>query len=222
MRLNIRLSTRTLFVSAILSLGLTASSRAVAIPLPVPVLLSAGGKSHSASYMLEGQVDTLLVGSSVHIFRNGAVIDSVQITPTTTSKAFSKRVPLLVGDNSFRAAQAFGTSTSGKSNTVTVHFDTAAGFFMPVPMVPGASFDINTVDAAAKVALRIFDTAGDLVIRFESREPRTTYSFVWDGKNGSEQSVHRGPLVAVAAIDYPDGTHEIIRQVFLFDPRGAP
>jgi len=28
--------------------------------------------------------------------------------------------------------------------------------------------------------------------------------------------------VAVAAIDYPDGTHEIVRQVFLFDPKGTP
>jgi hypothetical protein len=34
--------------------------------------------------------------------------------------------------------------------------------------------------------------------------------------------VRRGPLVAVAAIDYPDGTHEIVRQVFLFDPKGSP
>jgi flagellar hook assembly protein FlgD len=128
-----------------------------------------------------------------------------------------------VGDNSFRAAQVLdSTSVSPKSNTVIVHFDTAAGFFMPVPMVPGASFDLNTVDAAAKVELRIFDTVGDLVIRFQNREPRTTYSFVWDGKNGSGQSVRRGPLVAVAAVDYPDGTHEIVRQVFLFDPKGSP
>ncbi len=219
MRFHIRLSTRTLGVLAILSLGLATASGAGAIPLPAPVLTSPGGKVHADSYLLKGSVDSLRVGSTVRIFRNGAVIDSVALT---TSKGFSKRVPLLVGDNSFRAALAVDTSTSPKSNTVTVHFETAAGFFMPVPMVPGASFDINTVDPAAKVELRIFDTAGDLVIRFQSREPDTFYSFLWDGENGSEQSVRRGPLVAVAAIDYPDGTHEIIRQVFLFDPKGSP
>ena len=219
MRLNIRFSTRTLFAFAILSLGLAVASAARATHLPAPILTSPGGKSHADSYLLKGQVDSLVVGSQVRILRNGTVIDSVVITPT---KAFSRRVPLLVGDNSFRAVQTLGTSTSPGSNTVVVHFDTAAGFFMPVPMVPGASFDINTVDPAAKVELRIFDTVGDLVIRFDSRESRTTYSFVWDGMNGSEQSVHRGPLVAVAAIDYPDGTHEIVRQVFLFDPKGSP
>lgn len=209
-----------LFAALVVLVALVAPAGAV--PLSAPVLTSPGGKSHADTYLLKGTADSLLVGSVVRILRNGTVIDSVAITATTTTKAFSKRVPLLAGDNSFRALQAFSTSTSPKSNTVVVHFDTAAGFFMPVPMVPGASFDVNTVDPAAKVELRIFDTAGDLVIRFDSRESRAFYSWVWDGKNGSGQSVRRGPLVAVAAIDYPDGTHEIVRQVFLFDPKGTP
>ena len=194
---------------------------AIAIPLGAPVLTSPGGKSHADTYLLKGTIDTLLVNSVVRIERNGTVIDSVVITPTTRTKAFSRRVPLLVGDNLFQARQTSVAGFSPRSNSVVVHFDTAAGFFMPVPMVPNASFDINTVDPAAKVELRIFDTVGDLVIRFDSRETQSFYSWVWDGKNGSGQSVRRGPLVAVAAIDYPDGTHEIIRQVFLFDSKGS-
>lgn len=209
-----------LFTALVVLVALVAPARA--ITLGAPVLTSPGGKSHADTYLLEGTADSLLAGSVVRILRNGAVIDSVEITFTTRTRAFSKRVPLLVGDNLFQARQAMGSDVSGRSNAVVVHFDTAAGFFMPVPMVPNASFDINTVDPAAKVELRVFDTVGDLVIRFDSREPRTFYSWVWDGKNGSGQSVRRGPLVAVAAIDYPDGTHEIVRQVFLFDPKGSP
>jgi len=189
------------------------------LALPAPVLHSPGGKAHTDTYLLEGEVDSVRADSWVRIFRNGTRIDSVSAAKDTL---FSKRLPLLVGDNSFRAVLSKGTSTSPGSNIVTVHFDTKAGFFMPVPMVPGASFDINPVVTAVKVELRIFDTGGDLVIKFESHETRDFYTFPWDGKNGSLQSVRRGPLVAVGAIDYPDGTHEVVRQVFLFDPEAAP
>jgi hypothetical protein len=189
------------------------------LALPAPVLTSPGGKSHTDSYVVAGSVDTLIAGSWVRILRNGTVIDSVS---AATNKQFSKRVPLLVGDNSLRAVLANGTSVSVGSNIVTVHFVTQAGFFMPVPMVPGASFDINPVETAAKVELRLFDTGGDLVKKFESRDARNFYSFPWDGKNNSYLAVKRGPLVAVVVIDYPDGTHDVIRHALLFDPQGSP
>lgn len=189
-----------------------------AVPLPAPILLSPGGKSHADTYVLQGKVDLVRPDSWVRILRNGLPIDSVSVA---TDVLFSKRVPLLVGDNSLRAVLYLGTSVSPGSNIVNVHFDDRPGFFMPVPFVPGASFDLNPVVTAAKAELRVFDTQGALVVRFENREPRTFYSFPWDGKNASFQNVLRGPLVAVATIDYPDGTHDVIRQVFLFDPEGS-
>ena len=220
--ISTRIAIRCCAVAAIL-LVLAAPSLATLAgrmrALPAPVLTSPGGKAHTDSYLLEGKVDSVRTDSWVRILRNGTVIDSVS---AATSTLFSKRVPLLVGDNSLRAVLAWRTSVSTGSNIVTVHFDTRTGFFMPVPMVPGASFDINPVDAVVKVELRIFDTGGDLVKLFESRESRTFYSFPWDGKNNSYQAVKRGPLVAVAVIDYADGTHDVIRQAFLFDPEGSP
>jgi hypothetical protein len=186
--------------------------------LGAPIIHSPGGKSHADSYLLKGEVDSIRTDSWVHILRNGIEIDSVSAARDTL---FARRVPLLVGDNSFRTFLTWRTSQSPGSNIVTVHFDTAAGFFIPVPMLPGDSFDLNPVQPATRVDVRIFDPAGDLVIKFESRETKDFYSFVWDGKNGSFQSVRRGLLVAVGALDYPDGTHEVVRKAFLFDPEGT-
>lgn len=191
-----------------------------ALPLAAPALKPFDGKAHTDSYLLKGEIDSVRTGSWVRVYRNGAVLDSISAAVDTL---FSLRVPLVVGDNSFIAVlRDKKFNESPQSNRVSVVFDTHSGMYVPVPMVPGRSFDINPVEPAVKVELRIFDTTGDLVVKFESREPRTFYSFPWDGKNGSYQGVRRGPLVAVGAIDYPDGTHDVIRQVFLFDPEGSP
>jgi hypothetical protein len=217
-RIAIRFPAALVVTTAVMAIAAT-SFGVRAVPLAAPILLSPGGKSHADVYVLKGKVDSVRPNSWVRILRNGLPIDSVSVA---TDTLFSKQVPLLVGDNSLRAVLYLGTSVSPGSNFVNVHFDDRAGFFVPTPFVPGASFDVNPVETAVKVELRIFDTTGDLVVRFESREPRVFYSFPWDGKNGSYQSVRRGPLVAVGAIDYPDGTHDVIRQVFLFDPEGSP
>jgi hypothetical protein len=190
------------------------------LPLAPPALKPFVGKSHTDSYLLKGEVDSVRTGSWVRVMRNGVVVDSTSASGDTL---FSLRVPLVVGDNRLTAVLRDSSfNVSPVSNAVSVHFDDRSGLFVPVPFVPGASFDLNPVETAVKAELRIFDTTGDLVIRFQSREPRAFYSFPWDGKNGSYQSVRRGPLVAVGAIDYLDGTHDVIRQVFLFDPEGSP
>lgn len=211
--------------------SVSAGSNIVTASFNIPILTSPGGKVHTDSYVLKGKVDAVLPASWVRIFYNGALIDSL---PTSKSPEFSKRYPLVVGDNSFQAVYVAGDSvktdsstvwrlsTSPGSNIVRLQFVTQAGFFMPVPMVPGASFDLNPVAPTVKVELRIFDTGGDLVKKFESNEPRSFYTFPWDGKNNSYLQVKRGPLVAVGLIDYADGTHDVVRQAFLFDPQGAP
>lgn len=197
-----------------------AQSAARALPLAAPVLTPFNGKAHTDSYLVTGDVDSIRTDSWVRVLRNGVVIDSTAIVTRTS---FSVRVPLVVGDNTLTAIlRDKSFNTSPPSNSVIVNFVDKPGLFMPVPMVPGASFDLNAVETAVKAEVRIFDTTGDLVVRFESREARVFYSFPWDGKNGSFQSVRRGPLVAVATLDYVDGTHDVVRQVFLFDPKGAP
>jgi hypothetical protein len=59
---------------------------------------------------------------------------------------------------------------------------------------------------------------GDLVVLLEDDAAKQYYSFAWDGINGSGKNVKKGPLVAVAALDYPDGSHDVFREVFLYDP----
>jgi hypothetical protein len=88
-------------------------------------------------------------------------------------------------------------------------------------MTPGQAFSLNAVEPAARAELRIFDTAGDLVIRFEGTRPAHLLFVPMDGKNGSHQSVRRGPLVAVGTLDYPDGTHDVLRQVVSLRSRGV-
>ena len=207
---------------AVIALALAAASAPIAglssralTPAP-PVLTPFDGKSHTDTYLLEGEVDSVRAGSWVRVLRNGVVIDS---TSAATDTLFAIRVKLVPGYQTLTAVYRDAAfNVSAPSNIVSVRFDDSSGLFVPVPFVPGASFDLNPVTTAVKAELRVFDVTGDLVIGFESREPRTFYSFVWDGKNGSFENVRRGLLVAVGAIDYPDGTHSVMRQVFLFDP----
>jgi hypothetical protein len=190
------------------------------LPLHAPKLSPFDGKSHADYYVLKGEIDSVRVGSFVRVYRNGAVLDSVSGSVDTL---FSIEVPLLVGDNTFIAVLRDAKfNESPQSNRVSVVFDTRSGMYIPVPMTPGAILSLNSTEPATKAELRIFDTAGDLVIRFEGRDSRTYYAFPWDGKNGSYLSVRRGPLVAVGTIDYPDGTRDVLRQVFLYDPQGSP
>jgi hypothetical protein len=176
------------------------------------VLEPFAGKWHSDSFLLEGEVDTTRFLSWVHIFRDGALVDSVT---TTLDSLFTVRVSLEPGENSFSAVLFDSARVqSPPSNTVTIFFDTSAGFFVPVPFGPGATFDLNAVSDALGADVRVFDVAGDFVVRFESREAQTFYA--------SGERVHRGPLVAVGTIDYPDGSHKVVRRVFLYDPEAPP
>lgn len=185
-----------------------------------PRLAAFDGTTHTSTYPLSGTVAVAEIGSWVHIFRNGTPVDSVS---TALTKSFTVRVPLLTGRNDLVAVlRDASRNASGPSNTVVVRFEAQGGLFLPVPFVPGAAFQVNAVRTAAGATLRIFDVTGDLVVKFENRDARQFYSFPWNGVNGSGVAVQRGPLVAVGAIDYDDGTHDVVRRVFLFDPEGNP
>ena len=197
----------------------TAPARAQ-VTLPAPELEPFNGKWHTDTYKLRGEVDTTHFGGFVRILRNGIVVDSVT---TTIDSTFTVKVDLSPGDNFFTAVlRDSGFVVSPPSNRVSVYFDTGAGLYLPIPFAPGASFDLNAVNMATRADLRLFDVAGGQVIHFESSQSQTFYSFLWNGLNQSGERVRRGPLVAVATIDYPDGSHQIIRRVFLFNPEASP
>ncbi|HEX6791305.1 MAG TPA: hypothetical protein VF247_08355 [Candidatus Krumholzibacteria bacterium] len=187
--------------------------------LAPPVLEPFDGGTHTSSYLVEGTVDTLRLDSKVLILRNDVVIDSAA---TVKTKSFSVRIPLLPGKNTITAVRVAVIDSvlqvSPPSNAVHVNFVETETFFIPVPFPPGGSFDLNPGREASGATLRVYDMVGDEVARFENRTPRSYYSFIWDGLNGGSEAVRRGPLIAVAVIDYPDGTHDVRRRAFLFDP----
>ena len=184
---------------------------------PSPPLLDPfTGTWHSQSYRLEGSAgnggDS---GTFLRVTRNGAPLDSLAIT---ASGRFQIDVPLVVGRNTLLAYLRDGAGNlSGPSNAVVVSFQSAAGVFVPVPFAPGDRFQINADRVARSATLRVFDVTGDLVTRFDDDSARQYYSFDWNGRNSSDRNVRRGPLVAVAIIEYDDGTRDVFREVFLFD-----
>jgi len=109
-------------------------------------------------------------------------------------------------------------NASPPSSAVTVTFDTGAGIFAPAPFGPGDVFDVNANRVATHCTLRVFDLSGLVVVVLEDDGDQEFYSIPWNGQNGSGLDVKKGPLVAVAAIDYDDGTSDVFRAVFLFDP----
>jgi hypothetical protein len=188
--------------------------------LPAPVLEPFDGRWHAPTFTLRGEVDHARFLSRVRVLRNDAVVDSVF---TSLDSLFTVQVALEPGLNEFTAILVDSSlATSPPSNRVIVRFDTSAGFFIKIPMAPGSSFDLNAVGQASRAEVRIFDMAGDIVVEFESAQPLTFYSFIWNGRNGSGERVRRGPLIAVGILDYPDGTHDVVKRAFLFDPEGSP
>ena len=107
---------------------------------------------------------------------------------------------------------------SPRSTTLTVNFDTGAGVFAPAPFGPGDQFDVNTDRRATGCSLRIFDLLGQVVRVFEDGNAANSYSFEWNGLNGSSADVRKGPLVVVATLEYGDGSREVFLEVFLYDP----
>ena len=181
-----------------------------------PVLDAFNGAWQTVSYPLSGSVDNAGDTSTlVRVERNGAVVDSV---PSALSSRFTLNIPLLVGRNELVAYQRDGAGNlSGASNPVVVTFASNGGLFFPVPFAPGGTFQVNAARVARSATLRVFDVTGDLVTLFEDGSARQYYAFNWNGRNSSDHPVRRGPLVAIAAVQYEDGTREIYREVFLFD-----
>lgn len=152
----------------------------------------------------------------VRLFRNGALVDSIT---GLIGEDISREMPLIPGANTFTAiAIDDAGNISPTSNAVTVTFDNTAGLFIPQPFQPGDEFQLNLVRAARAVELRVYDLKGNLVTTIDVPTAETAISVTWNGLNGDDKSLQRGPLVLVASITYADGGSERKRELFLFKP----
>lgn len=184
---------------------------------PAPVVDATGGTWNTARYPLTVRAnDGGEFGAFVRIYRNGALVDSASTAQHDTVEIDVELVP---GRNDIYATlRDAALNESAPSNTVRVTFDTGAGLFARAPFRPGDSFDINASRTASGCTLRLFDMTGQIVKILEDNSVRQYYALPWDGVNGSGVNVRKGPLIAVASIDYGDGARDIFREVFLYDP----
>jgi flagellar hook assembly protein FlgD len=110
-------------------------------------------------------------------------------------------------------------NVSEPSNTIEITFDNSAGLFIPQPFKSGDAFQVNLSKNASSVTLRLYDLGGNLVKILRGTEVSSNISIPWDALNGDGEEVKKGPLVAVAAIVYADGSdREIIRESFFCEP----
>jgi hypothetical protein len=185
---------------------------------PAPVLDPAPSATWNGSrYPLTGRAnDGGDAGAFVRVYRNGALMDSVS---TFLSDDFELDVALVPGRNDLVAVLRDGAfNLSPPSNTVTVTFDTGAGVFAPAPFGPGDAFDVSANSIATRCTVRVFDMTGVAVVSLQDGTASQFYSLKWDGINGSGVDVRKGPLVVVVALEYADGSRDVFREVFLFDP----
>jgi flagellar hook assembly protein FlgD len=152
----------------------------------------------------------------VRLYRNGSQFDSLL---TIIDDKIDQTVFLDPGLNVFVATVVDeAKNESAPSNEVRITFNESTGLYIPVPFHPNDVFQLNLSSEANQVTLRLYDLSGDLVVVLEQTMPGKNFTFAWDGKNGDGEDVKKGPLVSVAEIFYADGTKEVIREIFLFEP----
>jgi hypothetical protein len=152
----------------------------------------------------------------LRVFRNGELVDSLS---GLIEEDFSLEVMLVPGINIFTALTVDEAgNVSPFSNSVEIVFNNSSGLFIPQPFQPGNEFQLNLARDARSIELRIYDLAGDLVQIIEESPDGTSVSIPWNGLNGDDKSIERGPLVLVAGIIYMDNETESQRKLFLFKP----
>ncbi len=172
--------------------------------------------TRSPEFILDGTVS----GASsfiLYIYQNETLIDSIFPNvpgnwpyPMTLAPGLN-RIYATMGDDA--------GNVSAPSNTIEVTFDNSAGLYIPQPFKQGDAFQINLSKNASSVTLRLYDLGGNLVQILYGSDISMNVSIPWDALNGDGEDVKKGPLVAVAAIVYADGSaREIIREIFVCEP----
>lgn len=204
-----------------------------------PVLASLPPVVRSPSVVIDGnpggaQTDVM------RIYRNDELADT--LFPNIEGQ-WPHTLGVEPGLNRIRAVMVDDAgNASPPSNTVQTTFDTSSGFYIPQPFRAGEAFQLNLTADARRVTLRVYDLSGYLVRKFElegdlqaraaaaprsgadgrhppQRAPSSAFvSIPWDGSNGDGDAVRKGPLVAVAVIEYDAGSEETLRQAFMFEP----
>jgi flagellar hook assembly protein FlgD len=172
--------------------------------------------TRSPVIMVNGALADSAGTSVIRFFRDGTAIDSVH---TAVRPFLPRELRLAPGLNRITARAVDSAGNEGApSNEIQVTFQEAAGLVIEQPFVPGASFRLMLAQEAARVTLNIYDLGGQLVESLRTLGPGTEIIVSWDGTNGNFEIVKRGPLVAVAVVDYVTGGSDVFREIFLFQP----
>ncbi|UCG51240.1 MAG: hypothetical protein JSW58_13740 [Candidatus Latescibacterota bacterium] len=184
---------------------------------PPPLLTHPPPVVHSPDFLLDGVIDPSIGFEDIMIiYHNDAAPDTIfpkgpgQWPHALTLDPGLNRIWAEIVDEA--------GNTSGPSNTIEVTLDTSMGLFILQPFRPNDSFQINLAEPTIAVTLRIYDMSGNLVEMLYNQDSSTNISILWDGLNGDNEQVKKGPLVAVAHVKYTGGGDLVFREIFLFEP----
>jgi hypothetical protein len=180
-----------------------------------PVLEELPATTHAPEVLLRGTAEGDFT-DVMRIYRNDVLADTLQ--PKLTGE-WPHLVALEPGLNRIHAVMADEAgNTSAPSNTVEITFDAASGLYIPQPFHAGDAFQVNAAKPARSVTLRVYDMSAHVVCVLLGRFSGDFVSITWDGLNGGGEKVKKGPLVAVARVQYEGGDEESLRGIFLFEP----
>jgi hypothetical protein len=186
------------------------------VPPATPVLNQPPSPTRNSVLVLDGTVSSDT--DVMRIYRNDALLDTIKPNLPALPE-FPYRMTLLLGDNRIHAfAVDAAGNESGQSNEILVVLDSSPGLLISQPFVPNDQFLVNLSRPASGVTLRIYDLGGDLVQILRDNATTNNVSIAWDGRNGDDEAVKKGPLVAVAQIQYQSGGKDVFREIFLFEP----
>jgi len=180
-----------------------------------PTITSQSGTVRTSKYIVTGRGAG--ADGSVNIYRNGSVVNGAI---AKSDGEFQTDVLLQPGENVITATvvnTAFDLE-SAPSNAVTVVFDVTPGITIGQPLRPDEPIIVVIGEEARRVQVLIYDLGGDMVRKLEQTQQATNYVFRWDGYNGDNVEVKRGPFVAVVRVDFVSGKSQVSRKPFLFDP----
>jgi flagellar hook assembly protein FlgD len=186
------------------------------LPPAAPVLTQPPSPTRDPAFVLDGTVDSDT--DVMRIYRNEALLDTIFPNAPVTPRQFPYRMTLVPGENRIYAvAVDLALNESVSSNEVTVTLDSSPGLLISQPFRPNDTFIVNLAETASSVTLRIYDLSGKLVKTLNATSPGTNLFIDWNGKNGDNEPVKKGPLAAVAQIQYQNGGSEVFREIFLLD-----
>jgi len=187
-------------------------------PPQPPVLERPEPVTYSPNFVLKGTIDPSVGFDDVmRIYRNDALADTV--FPAVPGQ-WPHSMTLVGGLNRIYAVMTDKAGNIGQpSNTIEVTWDQSKGFHIRQPFRPNDAFEIAVREGVTTHAtIRIYDLGGNLVQMVTDTGFGASISIPWSGLNGDGVLTKKGPLVAVAQLQFDDGKIEVIRKTFVFAP----